>query len=188
MAAPTSYVTLLRGINVGGNNLIKMAALRECFERNGFDDVSTYIASGNVLFRSRAADVKRLTRKIERMLSGDFPYDAKVVVISHDQLRAIVERAPKGFGSEPGKYLSDVIYLRPPLSSAEAMSEVDTREGVDEAAAGDGVLYFSRLKAKASGSRLSKIAASPIYQELTIRSWSTTTKLLGKLDELLVTP
>jgi uncharacterized protein (DUF1697 family) len=184
MAAPTSYLTLLRGINVGGNNLIKMAALRECFEQSGFDDVSTYIASGNVLFRSRAADVKRLTRKIERMISDAFPYNAKVVVVSHDQMRAIVEKAPKGFGKKPDRFLSDVIFLRPPLSVAEAMEEVDTREGVDEAAAGDGVLYFSRLKAKASGSRLSKIAASPIYPELTIRSWNTTTKLLGKLDEL----
>lgn len=187
MPAPTSYVTLLRGINVGGSNLIKMAELRDCFERNGFDEVSTYIASGNVLFRSRATDVKRLARKIERMISGDFPYDAKVVVVSHDQLRTIVENAPKGFGSKPDKYLSDVIYLRPPLSAAEAIREVDARKGVDEAAAGEGVLYFSRLKAKASGSRLSKIAASPIYQELTIRSWSTTTKLLGKLGELSVT-
>ena len=184
MAARTSYLTLLRGINVGGNNLIKMAALRECFERNGFDDVSTYIASGNVLFRSRAADVKRLTGKIERMLSSEFPYDAKVVVVSHDQQRAIVEQAPKGFGSNPGKHLCDVIYLRPPLTAAKAIEEVDTREGVDEVAAGDGVLYFSRLKAKASGSRLSKIVTSPIYPELTIRSWNTATKLLGKLDEL----
>src|SRR5215210_2879431 len=115
MAGPNSYLTLLRGINVGGNNLIKMAALRECFEANGFDDVSTYIASGNVLFRSRATDAKRLTRKIERMLSDEFPYDAKVVVVSHDQMRAVVEKAPKGFGSNPGKYLSDVIFLRPPL-------------------------------------------------------------------------
>jgi len=186
MAARTSYLTLLRGINVGGNNLIKMDALRGCFERNGFDDVSTYIASGNVLFRSRAADVKRLTHRIERMLSSEFPYDAKVVVVSHDQMRAVVDGAPKGFGTKPDKYLSDVIFLRPPLTAAEAMREVDTRKGVDEAAAGDGVLYFSRLKAKASGSRLSKIAASPIYPELTIRSWSTTTKLLGKLDDLAV--
>jgi uncharacterized protein (DUF1697 family) len=185
MAAPTSYVTLLRGINVGGSNLIKMDALRECFERNGFDDVSTYIASGNVLFRSQAKDLKRLTSKIERMLSDAFPYDAKVVVVSDDQMRKVVEKAPKGFGSKPDKYLFDVIYLRPPLSAAEAMGAVDTREGIDEAAAGDGVLYFSRLKAKASGSRLSKIAASPIYQELTIRSWNTTTKLLGKLDDLV---
>jgi uncharacterized protein (DUF1697 family) len=95
--------------------------------------------------------------------------------------------APNGFGTKPAEYLSDVIFPRPPLSAAEAMREVETREGVDEAAADDGVLYFSRLKAKACGSRLSKIVTSPIYPQLTIRSWSTTTKLLGKLEELPVT-
>jgi uncharacterized protein (DUF1697 family) len=187
MPASTNYLTLLRGINVGGNNLIKMGSLRDSFERNGFVEVSTYIQSGNVLFRSRAADVKRLTRKIERMLSKEFSYEARVVVVSHDKLRGIVEKAPKGFGTKPADYLSDVIFLRPPLTAAEAMREVQTREGVDKAAAGDGVLYFSRLKAKASRSRLSKIVSSPIYPQVTIRSWGTTTKLLGKLDELDVT-
>ena len=49
---PTS-VALLRGINVGGKNLIRMPALKACFEENGFDDVVTYIQSGNVLFTAR---------------------------------------------------------------------------------------------------------------------------------------
>jgi uncharacterized protein (DUF1697 family) len=185
MAARTSYLTLLRGINVGGSNLIKMDALRECFEANGFDDVSTYIASGNVLFRSRATDTKRLTRKIERMLSEAFPYEASVVVVSHDGMRKVVEGAPKGFGDQPKKYLSDVMFLRPPLTGEDAFREVETREGVDETAPGDGVLYFSRLKGRASRSRISRIASSPIYKELTIRSWNTTTKLLGKLDDMV---
>ena len=52
----TGYVALLRGINVGGNNLIRMPALKACFDAGGFEDVSTYIQSGNVLFRSGGRD------------------------------------------------------------------------------------------------------------------------------------
>src|SRR5438552_14543588 len=62
------YVALLRGINVGGNNLIKMGALKACFEKQGFGDVATYIASGNVLFSESAAGAAKLAAGIEAAL------------------------------------------------------------------------------------------------------------------------
>ena len=64
------------------------------------------------------------------------------------------------------------------------MKEVVAREGVDEAFRGKGVVYFTRRAAEATRSHFSKIVESPIYPQVTIRSWSTTTKLLVKLDEL----
>jgi uncharacterized protein (DUF1697 family) len=68
------YVALLRGINVGGNNLIKMPTLKACFEGEGFRDVATYIQSGNVLFTAGRADQRALTGQIEKALSGMFAY------------------------------------------------------------------------------------------------------------------
>ena len=59
------------------------------------------------------------------------------------------------------------------------MAAIETKEGVDEAWAGKGVLYFSRLDAKASSSRLGKVVARPEYKQMTIRNWRTTTKLLA---------
>ena len=58
------YVALLRGINVGGKNLIRMPALKAAFEAAGFEDVSTYIQSGNVLFSSPSRSARRLTEEI----------------------------------------------------------------------------------------------------------------------------
>lgn len=58
------------------------------------------------------------------------------------------------------------------------MKEVRVRSGVDEAWAGDGVLYFSRLVSQASRSYLSRLVSMPVYQEMTIRNWNTTTRLL----------
>jgi uncharacterized protein (DUF1697 family) len=94
-----------------------------------------------------------------------------------------VRKAPRGFGRQPGTYRYDAIFLRPPLTAAEAIENVTTRPGVDEVAAGPGVLYISRLIARASQSYLTRLVSSPIYQEITIRSWSTTTKLLALMDE-----
>jgi uncharacterized protein (DUF1697 family) len=178
-----SYVALLRGINVGGKNLIKMPALKACFEANGFGNVATYIQSGNVLFTSPSTPSADLTRRIEGMLAEAFDYVPTVVVRNRKQMRAIVDGAPRGFGSEPATYRYDVIFLKEPLAAKVAMKSVPTKPGVDEAQAGPGVLYFSRLVARATQSRLSKIVSSPIYPSVTIRNWNTTTKLLRMMDE-----
>lgn len=176
------YVALLRGINVGGKNLIKMPSLRECFESGGFEDVTTYIASGNVLFRGTGS-TSALSSRIEKMLSRTFDYEATVVVRSRAQMRSVVERAPSGYGIKPDTYLTDVAFLKEPLTAAAALKQVPQKEGVDEAAAGPGVLYLSRLKAKASSSRLSRMTQLPIYKSMTLRTWGTTTRLLELMDD-----
>jgi uncharacterized protein (DUF1697 family) len=174
----TTYVALLRGINVGGKNLIRMPALKAAFEAEGFDDVATYIQSGNVLFSSPEKGSRTLTDRIEGMLAEAFDYVPTVVVRSRSQMKAIVERAPKGFGSQPARYRYNVIFLRDPLTAKAAITTVPTNPDVDMSHAGPGVLYFSNLMARATASRLSKIAASPIYPSITMRNWNTTTKLL----------
>jgi len=176
--ADTTWLALLRGINVGGRNVIRMAELRECFESEGFRDVVTYIQSGNVIFRAPSTGPGALTARIERMLAAAFDYGGKVTLRSREQMRTVVEGAPEGFGVRPDAYRYDVLFLMPPLTAADAMEHVSTRSGVDEAWAGEDVLYFSRLIAKASRSHLSRIASMPVYQSMTIRNWRTTTRLL----------
>jgi uncharacterized protein (DUF1697 family) len=177
-----AYVALLRGINVGGKNLIKMPELKACFEAGGFRDVVTYIQSGNVLFRS-ARGSAALARRIEEMLTSTFGYQVSVVLRSRAQLRAVVETAPEGFGVDPEAFRYDVIFLKEPLTARAALKSVPTRQGVDEVHAGRGVLYSSRLISRAAQSRLSKVVSLPIYQSMTIRNWKTTTTLLRMMDE-----
>jgi uncharacterized protein (DUF1697 family) len=180
---PVHYLALLRGINVGGSNIIKMADLKACFQNMGCTDVTTYIQSGNVIFRSEEQDTARLVRTIERELSTRFAYSSRVVVLTREQLAYIVEHAPDGFGAEPDIYRYDVIFLKEPLTAAEALGSVNPKPGVDTAHEGQGALYFSRLISKATQSRLSRIIGLPIYQNMTIRNWNTTTKLLALMDK-----
>lgn len=177
------YVGLLRGINVGGNNIIKMADLKACFEKMGFSEVSTYIQSGNVIFSSDETDLKKLTEKIEKTLSKQFNYQSTVVVVSHQELKDAVKKAPKGFGVEPTNYRYDVIFLKAPLSGKEAIKEIKVREGVDEVAAGKNVLYFPRTIENITKSYLSKIILLPIYKQITIRNWNTTSKLVSLIEK-----
>ncbi|AIF85203.1 hypothetical protein NTE_03171 [Candidatus Nitrososphaera evergladensis SR1] len=177
------YLALLRGINVGGNNVIRMNDLTACFEEMGFADVATYIQSGNILFRTDEQDRARLTDKIERVLSDTFHYNSRVVVITHKQLKSVVEGAPRQFGKDATRYRYDVIFLKEPLTAKTAMKSVSVRDGVDSAYEGKSVLYFSRLIAKAAQSRLPKIITLPVYQNMTIRNWNTTTTLLALMDK-----
>lgn len=176
------YVALLRGINVGGKNLISMADLRSEIENAGFLAVETYIQSGNVLFET---DLPRaeLEGSIETLLAERLGCPVLVVLRSHRQLANVVASAPEGFATDRDTYLSDVVFLKAPLTAAQAMRVVSRREGVDRAWPGTGVLYFERLAERRSQSRLSRLASTPQYQRMTIRNWSTTTKLLAMLDE-----
>ncbi len=174
------YLALLRGINVGGKNPIKMAELRAAFEAIGLDDVATYIQSGNVVFRAPRQPRAELATGIESQLGRSFGLELKIVLVSETELSGVIAGAPRGFGAD--SHRCDVIFVRKPLTVRRALDLVETADGVDSVWAGKGVIYFSRLAAMASKSRLSKIVALPEYQEMTIRSWSTTTKLGALMD------
>ena len=175
MAAGVQYLALLRGINVGGKNLVRMADLRTAFERMGFADVATYIQSGNVLFRAPRQKRAQLAGEIEAELQRSFGRELKIVLLTKAHLEEVIAGAPSGFGADTDR--CDVIFLRSPLTVKRAFDLIETRPGVDRAWPGKGVLYFSRVAARASSSRLSKIVALSEYKDMTIRSWSTTTKL-----------
>lgn len=181
MTDRTEYLALLRGINVGGKNVMRMADLRAAFEQLGYLDVTTYIQSGNVLFGAPGTQPARLASRLERRLRERFGVELRVVLRTAAQLEAVIAGAPSDFGAEA--YRCDVLFLREPLGPAEAIRAVETREGIDRVWPGDGVLYFSRLAAQASRSRLSKLATKPEYQMITIRNWNTTRRLAAMLRE-----
>ncbi|AQA03364.1 hypothetical protein BVC93_14140 [Mycobacterium sp. MS1601] len=173
----TRYVALLRGINVGGRNLVAMKDLKAALHH--LDDVRTYIQSGNVLFESDAP-ATTLEAEIEATLEKRLGVQLVVVVRAHRQLKTVVAKAPNGFGGDD--HHCDVLFLKAPLTAEQVMGIIDLRDGVDQAWPGSGVVYFARLRAERTKSKMSKIVGTPEYKQLTIRSWSTTVKLLGLMD------
>ncbi|MGH7318246.1 MAG: DUF1697 domain-containing protein [Candidatus Rokuibacteriota bacterium] len=182
------HVALLRGINVGGNNIIKMVDLQASFEAMGFTEVETYIQSGNVLFSSKPASKAKLTETIERALSDAFGYASRVVLVSAGELELVVAQAPTGFGKHPDRYRYDVLFVKEPLTTGEAFQQFTTKPGVDMAHAGEHALYFRRLISKAALSHLTKLIQRPVYKSLTIRNWNTTTRLLAMVQAMRTGP
>lgn len=178
-----TYAVLLRGINVGGKNRVSMADLKQQLETIGYNDVKTYINSGNVVLSSDK-DVSEIKSDIESRLPKWFELDSellKVHVVSGDVLRAVVQSKPARFGEEPTKYHSDVIFLID-IDADDAFSVFQPHPEVDKIWKGKDVIYSQRLSAERTKSRLNKIMGSPLYKSMTIRNWNTTLKLYEMIN------
>jgi uncharacterized protein (DUF1697 family) len=179
------YVALLRGINVGGNNMIKMIDLKQCLETAGFDDVSTYIMSGNVFFSSEEADEPILAKKIEHAIEDRFGFPVRVVVISHAQMKRIISAMPKDWGNNTDwKY--NTLFIFPPHNAKTVLAEIgELKPDIEVAIPTEGAI-LQAVELKSFGrSTFGKNVASPIIKEVTIRNLNTTRKLMTILDAML---
>ena len=173
-----THIALLRGINVGGKNIIKMETLKRTFVDMGFSDVKTYIQSGNVLFKTKEKDKQKLQEIIENQLLKSFSAEIKTLVLTADELLDIIENAPENFGAEPDKFRYDVWFLLPNITANDVVQNIRLCEGVDSFQAAKNAVYTSRLASQMGRSYLSKIIQTPVYKNITIRNWNTAKKLL----------
>lgn len=94
------YIALLRGINISGKNKISMAELKNGFENLGFEEVKTYLNSGNVIFSCDEDDIEKLTGQIETVIKDQFGLDIPVFVIAKEKLEDILHNAPDWWGND----------------------------------------------------------------------------------------
>ena len=170
------FVALLRGVNVGGKNTISMRSLKGSFERSGFRDVSTYINSGNILFRARRGDARRLERKIEAMLSSEYHLECKVVVRSHAEIASLVESLPADWdGDERWRY--NVIFLRHTIDSESVLEGLKPKSGTEKVVYRPGALLWSARVSDLTRAEWVKLPGREVYQDMTVRNLNTTRKL-----------
>ena len=89
-----TYVALLRGINLSGHRIVKMDQLRKAFEGLGFEDVKTYIQSGNVVFKGPGTVPQNLVKRIEEKIVRQFGFAVPVVVKTSDEIGEIIRNNP----------------------------------------------------------------------------------------------
>lgn len=170
------YVALLRGINVGGKTLVKMADLRTCAEQLGLDEVSTFIASGNLLFESRERSAARLETKIERALEKRFELPVKVVVLDRAAYARIVKAIPKSWAGDK-TLRANVAFVRRGTNSKEVVRELQPDAAVEEVKAIDGAIFWATKRDAVNRSVMRKLIGGAAYKELTVRNLNTTLKL-----------
>lgn len=133
----TNYVAFLRAINVGGQKLIKMEILRLLFEALGFENVRTYIQSGNVIFADQDGNAEKLAAKIERKIHKALGHEVTVLVRTIAELEAIVLRNPFNRVESGADVMLFVVFLAaepardkrlPLLSSTENLEVFQIRD------------------------------------------------------------
>ena len=182
--SPVTYVALLRGINVGGNNVIPMSALAKTFERMGLDSVRTYIASGNVLFRTAGGDPRAIEANIERALSKALAYDARVVLRSHSEMARHVKDLPRAWKCPDPKMRYNVLFLRHEIDSESIIEGLAPKPDIEQISYGPGVLYWSAHSSDLARTSMVKLSSRAIYKHVTVRNLNTTRKILELMDAM----
>ena len=170
------YVALLRGINVGGKSLIRMADLKECVEALGYEDVSTFIASGNVLFETAERNAAKLESAIERALERRFRLPITVVVRSRAEVERIVKAIPPSW-IENDSLRVNVAFLRRTRDGRKLAREFEPREGVDELVATKSALIWATRRDSLTRTGMQKLVRDAAYKDMTVRNLNTTLKL-----------
>jgi uncharacterized protein (DUF1697 family) len=180
----TTYLALLRGINVGGNNMIKMAELKICLEKAGLQDVKTYIQSGNVLFKSDKNDAQALSQLVEKAIEAQWQIPVRVVVYTKDRWVKVVKNAPKTWG-ENAEWKHNMLVMLEPYDMKTVMSGLgEPIAELETMKAGDGVVYQSVSFKSFGRTRASKMIGTPVYKQMTIRNYNTSIKLAHLLEAL----
>ena len=190
MTAMATHVALLRGINLGGRNKVAMADLREVVTGLGHADVSTYIQSGNVLFsagpHADTADTAALAAALAAAITANLGVSAPVVVVSRDELAAVVAANPFPAEADPKRVhavlLSAALGADAAAKIDEALARSTAKGGRDELAIVGRTLYlhtpdgFGNSELAAA---VLRIVTSPRAGVTgTARNWATMTKLL----------
>jgi uncharacterized protein (DUF1697 family) len=173
----TTMIALLRGVNVGGNGKVKMEELRKVCEAMGLRDVRTYIQSGNIVFRTKMADVgPKLEKEIERA----FGVKTFVVIRTAAELRALTECNPLP-GVDPKKLLVSFLRSTPTAEAIEAVRKMEITPEEIHIIGSEMFIHFPL------GQGVSKLPMAKVDRTLgtagTGRNWNTVMALLAMAEE-----
>jgi uncharacterized protein (DUF1697 family) len=173
----TRHIALLRGINVGGHNKVPMADLRQALEAAGFEDVKTYVQSGNVALGAAEKSPAKVGRAVEKAIEDAFGFDVAVVVRSRAEIAKLVEDDPLGDVATNPTYRV-VVFLAEKLDRSR-LDEVDPAEFAPEAFA---LRDYEIVMWAPEGQRDSKLVKALSEKRTgvvgTARNWRTVEKLL----------
>ncbi|TAH36251.1 DUF1697 domain-containing protein [Candidatus Saccharibacteria bacterium] len=175
------YCALLRGINVGGKAIIRMAELKVCFEKLGYSEVKTYINSGNVIFSAPQTKTEALAAELETAIESTFSLAVRVLVKTTEQLQAIEAAVPKAWDDPAIRCY--ILFLWPSIDAESTLENIPLNSAVETAKYVPGAVIHQYDKKNATKSRLNRLNGTPLYQDITIRNLNTVHKLISLSEQ-----
>lgn len=176
------YVGFLRGINVGGKNLVDMARLKAAFESAGMEDVATFIASGNILFRHKAR-ASALVPILEKVIRKELDLPIKVLLRDLRAMRATAKAIPTTWTNDD-KMKCDVLFLWKEYDRPEVLEVLPAKQGIDEYRYVPGAVVWRVMRKNINQSRMTKIVGTKLYKGMTIRNCNTVRKLATLMEAM----
>ncbi len=176
------YIALLRGVNVGGKGIVSMATLKDCFEAHGFTSVKTYINSGNIMFSAPKTATEKLAEQLEKAIERGTKLHVKVLVKTLDQLQVIASSVPK-IADDPA-IRCYVLFLWPTADSPSVLQNLPSNPELETLQYVPGAVVHTVAKKDAAKGRLSRVAGTPLYQDITMRNITTVRKLVTLASQL----
>jgi uncharacterized protein (DUF1697 family) len=175
------HILLLRGINLGPNRRVAMPRLREVLEEAGFEDVRTYVQSGNIVLSS-SKKPDQVAAESERVIAEEFGFDVPVVIRTRAELAQVVKRNPLGkVVTEPKRYQVSFLDRRP---DAKLVKELEALVADKEEFVANGREFYAWHPEGVARSKLwNKLAGKGLGVTATARNWTTVTTLLEMADE-----
>jgi uncharacterized protein (DUF1697 family) len=174
------YITLLRAINVGRGRTVKMKSLRQVFESLGFSNVTTFIASGNVVFETTTKNIKSLEKKIEKRLQEALGYEVAAFIRTEAELAEIVNYRPFPRSKIDAATGFNIIFLADIVDEKSKQKVRALRTDTDEFRVHGREIYWLRRQ-RPSGSTFSTVPLEKtLGRPFTIRGASTVTKMALK--------
>ena len=178
----SSYVALLRGINVGGKNKVGMATLREVVAGLGCDDVGTYINSGNVLFTD-ARSPRTLTPRIERAIEAEFGFPVAVQLRDLPGVRDLLEAIPDDWTNDK-EQKTDVFFITPELDKPGLLDSIVHDPEIETVLHAPGAIVWNVSRKNQGRGNAIRLVRSDLYPLMTIRNVNTVRKLRDLLEAL----
>jgi len=177
-------ISLLRGVNVGGHNQIKMDALRALYESLGLRDPHTCLQSGNVIFRAKERDLVPLTRRIQKGIERRFGFRPEVILRTASELRDVIARNPFATrrGIEPSKLLVTFLAGDPGREARDKILGIKADPEELRMEGRELYIYFPNGMARPKLSWA--VIEKTLKTSATGRNWNTVTKLLEIAEKL----
>ena len=174
--APTTWIALFRGINVGGNNPLPMKAVPAMLAKCGCTDAKTYIQSGNVVFRSSVSNAKTLATRIEKIVHETQGFQPRVIVLSCQELERAIAGNPFPEAEQTPQWVHLFFLTEAPDKAVLERFKGPQAQGEEFALKGR--VFYLHTPAGFGTSKLAGTVVRALGVDATARNWRTCQKVL----------
>ena len=174
------YIALLRGINISGKNKISMPELKKLLEENNYQNVSTYLNSGNIIFECNIDNKETIMNNIHTLIKTKFLLDIPVYITTDKELETILNNSSKWWGSSNKEIYDNLIFIIPPTKYEEVYNTIGSpKEGLELIEEYNNCVFWSfDLNNYRKSNWWVKTASTDIKDKITIRTANTMRKIL----------